>query len=108
MNKEILDAFLAIINQGGAYALWGVGIWLLVSLVKCLAILLTAYLIVRLLVIGILQFRISKLERFYLTSKEASDKLEQCLRDISQKSRDMEKARANQSENSDTSSEKKS
>lgn len=107
MNKEILDAFLAIINQGGAYALWGVGIWLLVSLIKALAGLLTVYLVCRLLVVGIMQYRAVKLERISIISQEASAKLEQCLRDISQKSRDMEKAYASQSPSSDTSSAKK-
>lgn len=88
MNIEIYHALIELIKQGGTLALWGIAIWLVISLMKVLAICLVVYLVGRLIsktILGICKTQADfKATQVPLLSQAISGKLLQTLEDYHQ------------------------
>ena len=80
---EILKALIDIVKEGGMLGLWGLGIYLVLNLVRLLAVIWVIYNIVKLIMQTITNFFTIKLlghkERISLVSEDVSKKLQETI-----------------------------
>ena len=90
MNEQIGALLIEIIKQGGILALWGIGIWLVIGLLRVTTICLAIYLVVKVVCQAITtNYKVHKEQqamRVHLLSEECSRKVSQALDSFSKES----------------------
>jgi hypothetical protein len=90
INREIMVTLVELLKQGGPLALWGLGIWLIVGVLKILVVSGVVYLVVRLISHTLITcYKINKgasVQRIHLLSQEVSKQLTDSLDNFSRES----------------------
>ena len=89
MHLEIMKALVEIVKSGGGYALWGLGVYLVINLCKVTFILVCAYQVIRLITNAIcncetLRF-VSNKDNITLMSEEVSTSMISYVKEYQEK-----------------------
>jgi hypothetical protein len=80
MNAQaVMQGLVEIIKQGGPLALWGVGLWLLIGLMRIFLVGLVVYLVVKIVCRTILDYKVASFKQVTLVSEQMGKDIASCL-----------------------------